>query len=322
MPPTSMFQVLYMTGASQFTPEWMNNASRECVLSEFQVDVKQIQGMIEEEYNEVVSIGLHRSGGGQDGQPLKVAILATLWFTVLPNKDGCYIFYLVTKKGKQHTINSVLSAMKHNHEFTNHGMAHLLLRIAQGICYLRTKSTKVHLTCQPTLDHYYTRSGFSKVTLPEELPAHVLHFGPQSGKLTCMLREGMILYDSTSVSRVARRCNKVLAYNDDSIKDGDLVLMISHFRGILREFLRYKLPKVREYDESLCTNHFIKNAGNTNMVMKVFIEQWHENARINLGDLFESLSGALFLDGGWNAIHKVYGRILAPCIQYICDNYD
>ena len=33
-----------------------------------------------------------------------------------------------------------------------------------------------------------------------------------------------------------------------------------------------------------------------------------------LSDLYESLAGALFLDGGWEAVHKVFGRILAPCI--------
>ena len=38
--------------------------------------------------------------------------------------------------------------------------------------------------------------------------------------------------------------------------------------------------------------------------------------------MFESLAGAVFLDGGWDAVHKVFGRILGPCIQYICDNYD
>ena len=33
-----------------------------------------------------------------------------------------------------------------------------------------------------------------------------------------------------------------------------------------------------------------------------------------LGDIWESIAGAIFLDGGWEAIHQVYGRLLFPFI--------
>jgi dsRNA-specific ribonuclease len=42
-----------------------------------------------------------------------------------------------------------------------------------------------------------------------------------------------------------------------------------------------------------------------------------------LGDIWESVAGAVFLDGGWKAIHKVYGRLLTPfMLNFILNEKD
>ena len=37
-----------------------------------------------------------------------------------------------------------------------------------------------------------------------------------------------------------------------------------------------------------------------------------------LSDIFESLAAALLYDGGWNAVHQVYGRLFGPYISFFC----
>ena len=62
---------------------------------------------------------------------------------------------------------------------------------------------------------------------------------------------------------------------------------------------------------------------------KLFYEKFKKNERFRdlwfmgynedlkaLGDSFEALAGAIFVDGGWKAIHKVYGRIFLPFIYF------
>jgi dsRNA-specific ribonuclease len=41
-----------------------------------------------------------------------------------------------------------------------------------------------------------------------------------------------------------------------------------------------------------------------------------------LADVVESLMGAVFLDGGWNNLYKVFGRIVLPQIFYCCKYFD
>lgn len=35
-----------------------------------------------------------------------------------------------------------------------------------------------------------------------------------------------------------------------------------------------------------------------------------------LGDIWESVGGAVLIDGGWDAFNHVFGRILSPYIRY------
>ena len=39
-----------------------------------------------------------------------------------------------------------------------------------------------------------------------------------------------------------------------------------------------------------------------------------------LGDVWESVAGAVFLDGGWKAIHQVYGKVLTPFMLCFVQN--
>lgn len=41
-----------------------------------------------------------------------------------------------------------------------------------------------------------------------------------------------------------------------------------------------------------------------------------------LGDSMEALCGAIFLDGGWEALISVFGRIAAPVIFFVCKYFD
>lgn len=37
-----------------------------------------------------------------------------------------------------------------------------------------------------------------------------------------------------------------------------------------------------------------------------------------MADVVEALMGAVFLDGGWNALAQVFGRIVTPMIYFCC----
>lgn len=37
-----------------------------------------------------------------------------------------------------------------------------------------------------------------------------------------------------------------------------------------------------------------------------------------MSDTVESLMGAIFLDGGWPALYKVFGRLILPQVFFIC----
>lgn len=41
-----------------------------------------------------------------------------------------------------------------------------------------------------------------------------------------------------------------------------------------------------------------------------------------MADIVESLMGAVFLDGGWKALFKVFGRIVTPMVYYCCKFFD
>jgi len=41
-----------------------------------------------------------------------------------------------------------------------------------------------------------------------------------------------------------------------------------------------------------------------------------------MGDVVEALMGAVFLDGGWNALFQTFGRIVTPAVYYCCKYYN
>lgn len=41
-----------------------------------------------------------------------------------------------------------------------------------------------------------------------------------------------------------------------------------------------------------------------------------------LADTVEALMGAVFIDGGWEALSKVFGRIVTPMVYYCCKFFD
>jgi hypothetical protein len=50
--------------------------------------------------------------------------------------------------------------------------------------------------------------------------------------------------------------------------------------------------------------------------------RWGPDAPKALSDIFESLAGAVLIDGGWSAFKGTFGKILLPFIVFCCKFYD
>ena len=84
--------------------------------------------------------------------------------------------------------------------------------------------------------------------------------------------------------------------------------------AVLNEFHRYLITSspeiINEVDDFVEKLSFKKK-------YKSFVKHELQVPKI-LSDIFESLAAALLYDGGWEAVHQVYGRLLGPYIKFFC----
>ena len=88
--------------------------------------------------------------------------------------------------------------------------------------------------------------------------------------------------------------------------------------AVIHNFHRYIITEnVNVINE---INDFIKKV-NLKTMYKSFVKHELVVPKV-LSDIFEALAGAVLLDGGWPAFHKVFGRIFGPYLQFFCHFFD
>lgn len=87
--------------------------------------------------------------------------------------------------------------------------------------------------------------------------------------------------------------------------------------AVLNEFHRYMIINSQEAMEEV--DAFVDKVS-FKKKYRSFVKHELQIPKI-LSDIFESIAAALLYDGGWQAIHHVYGRLLGPYIKFFCLYY-
>ena len=87
--------------------------------------------------------------------------------------------------------------------------------------------------------------------------------------------------------------------------------------AVMNEFHRYLITSSQEVIEEVDT--FVQKVS-FNKKYRSFVKHEFQVPKI-LSDIYEAIAAAVLYDGGWKAIHQVFGRLLGPYIKFFCLYY-
>lgn len=89
----------------------------------------------------------------------------------------------------------------------------------------------------------------------------------------------------------------------------------------LHRFLRFKDIQDKSPDEVQKIQNYIRQK---NFELRCKQWTWEESASAPkyLADTMEAICGAIFIDGGWEALISVFLRMAAPLIFFMCKHFD